>query len=228
MSQYRTHLPQLDGGLFLTDGGLETTLIFHDGLELPYFAAFHLLEDERRRGALRRYFEPLSSRSPATPALGFVLETPTWRANPDWGAKLGYSRAALADAQPRGRSTLMAELRERVRRRALADRDQRLHRPARRRLRPGRRDDAPTRRRTTTPGRSATFADTDADLVTAITHDLRRGGDRHRARRRGRPACRWRSRSRVETDGRLPTGQTAGRGDRARSTRRPAARRPTT
>ena len=47
MSKYRKQLPQLSGGLFLTDGGIETTLIFHDGLELPYFAAFHLLRDGR-------------------------------------------------------------------------------------------------------------------------------------------------------------------------------------
>ncbi|NIS67249.1 MAG: homocysteine methyltransferase, partial [Gemmatimonadales bacterium] len=40
MTRYRHELPQLQGGLFVTDGGLETTLIFHDGLELPYFAAF--------------------------------------------------------------------------------------------------------------------------------------------------------------------------------------------
>ena len=37
--KYRGRLPQLDGGLFLTDGGLETTLIFHEGFELPMFAA---------------------------------------------------------------------------------------------------------------------------------------------------------------------------------------------
>ena len=42
---HRERLPQLDGGLFLTDGGIETTLIFHHGLELPLFAAFDLLKD---------------------------------------------------------------------------------------------------------------------------------------------------------------------------------------
>jgi len=45
MTAYRTALPQLGGDLFLTDGGLETTLIFHDGIELPDFAAFVLLKD---------------------------------------------------------------------------------------------------------------------------------------------------------------------------------------
>ena len=67
MSQYRTRLPQLDGGLYLTDGGIETTLIFHDGLELPHFAAFHLLKDEAGTAALRRYFDPLRRDRPRQP-----------------------------------------------------------------------------------------------------------------------------------------------------------------
>ena len=57
MSPYRNALPQLDGGLFATDGGLETTLIYHDGLDLPCFAAFMLMRDERGVATLRRYFE---------------------------------------------------------------------------------------------------------------------------------------------------------------------------
>ena len=54
---YRHRLPQLDGRLFLTDGGLETTLIFHEGWNLPIFQAFTLLESERGRAALRAYFD---------------------------------------------------------------------------------------------------------------------------------------------------------------------------
>jgi S-methylmethionine-dependent homocysteine/selenocysteine methylase len=56
MTKYRSRLPQLDGGLFLTDGGIETTLIFLEGLELPYFAAFHLMEDAGGRAALHNYY----------------------------------------------------------------------------------------------------------------------------------------------------------------------------
>jgi hypothetical protein len=37
--RYRDQLPQLGGGLFMTDGGIETTLIFHGGFDLPEFAA---------------------------------------------------------------------------------------------------------------------------------------------------------------------------------------------
>ena len=56
MAKYRNKLPQLSNGIFLTDGGIETTLIFHEGLELPDFAAFHLLRDKEGYEALRKYF----------------------------------------------------------------------------------------------------------------------------------------------------------------------------
>ena len=49
----RKRLPQLDGGLFLTDGGIETDLIFNDGMELPHFAAFDLLKTEKGRATLK-------------------------------------------------------------------------------------------------------------------------------------------------------------------------------
>ncbi|HET7717173.1 MAG TPA: homocysteine S-methyltransferase family protein, partial [Bauldia sp.] len=92
---YRRHLPQLDGDrIFLTDGGLETTLIYHRGFDLPLFAAFHLMRDAAGRDALRDYYRPYAEIA-ADGRLGFVLETPTWRANSDWGAKLGYGEAAL-------------------------------------------------------------------------------------------------------------------------------------
>jgi S-methylmethionine-dependent homocysteine/selenocysteine methylase len=94
-AKYRDQLPQLDGGLFLTDGGLETTLIFHEGWELPCFAAFVLLDSERGRKALGDYFDRYVPMAIAAGA-GFILESPTWRANPDWGAKVGYGKQALA------------------------------------------------------------------------------------------------------------------------------------
>ncbi|MET0441686.1 MAG: homocysteine S-methyltransferase family protein [Casimicrobiaceae bacterium] len=95
MSKYRHGLPQLGPAVFLTDGGLETTLLFHDGVDLPYFAAFDLLKSDDGRATLRRYFERYSGIAKAR-GMGLVLETPTWRANPDWGAKLGYDASALA------------------------------------------------------------------------------------------------------------------------------------
>jgi S-methylmethionine-dependent homocysteine/selenocysteine methylase len=107
--RYRLALPQLDGRPFLTDGGIETTLIFLDGLDLPEFAAFPLLADEEGTQALRRYFEPYAELARER-RVGFVLESPTWRANPDWAAKLGYSEAEL-DGLNRRAIALMEEIR---------------------------------------------------------------------------------------------------------------------
>ena len=94
MARYRHGLPQHRGGIFLTDGGLETTLIFHDGLELPHFAAFVLLDSADGRAHLKRYYEAYL-RIARQHGLGFVLDSPTWRANPDWAARLGYDAAGL-------------------------------------------------------------------------------------------------------------------------------------
>ncbi|WP_203434325.1 homocysteine S-methyltransferase family protein [Nitrosococcus halophilus] len=97
MSQYRNRLPQLREDLFITDGGLETTLVFHEGIDLPYFAAFHLLKDDAGFDTLHHYFARYVKIARRW-GFGIVLEAPTWRANPDWGAKLGYDAVTLADA----------------------------------------------------------------------------------------------------------------------------------
>ena len=80
--------------LVLTDGGLETTLVFHDGIDLPDFAAFPLLDSTDGRAALRRYFEAFLTVAREHGA-AFQLDTPTWRANRAWGERVGYDRAAL-------------------------------------------------------------------------------------------------------------------------------------
>ena len=100
MAKYRNALPQLGGGVFLTDCGLETDLIFHEGFEMPLFASFPLLENEAGRTALRNYY--LRCAQVATEArLGFILEAATWRASRDWAVQLGYSSATLADVNRR-------------------------------------------------------------------------------------------------------------------------------
>ncbi len=110
MGKYRRHLPQCDGKLFLTDGGIETTLIFLEGLELPHFAAFDLLRDRAGWDALRKYYERYV-RIAVDNRVGFILESATWRASSDWGRKLGYSQEALAHAN-RDSIALMVELRK--------------------------------------------------------------------------------------------------------------------
>lgn len=95
--------------LFLTDGGIETTLIFHEGLELPYFAAFHLLREAKGRDALVRYYEQYIGIAKAD-VLRLILESPTWRASADWGEKLNYSQDEIA-AVNRDSIRLMLDLR---------------------------------------------------------------------------------------------------------------------
>jgi homocysteine S-methyltransferase len=103
-------LPQLSGDrLYITDGGLETTLIFHLGLELPDFAAFDLLRDEAGSEALRRYYEPYLEVA-RDQGVGIVLDSATWRASRDWGERLGYSAEELAEANRRA-VALIEELR---------------------------------------------------------------------------------------------------------------------
>ena len=110
MPKYRNKLPQLSDKLFLTDGGLETTLIFHDKIDLPYFASFDLLRTVDGTQRLRDYFERYIAMAKQS-GTGFVLEAPTWRANPDWAAKLGYSRKALAEVN-REAIDLLAKLQQ--------------------------------------------------------------------------------------------------------------------
>ncbi|MBY4607819.1 homocysteine S-methyltransferase family protein [Rhizobium sp. 9T] len=97
MAKYRNGLPQLKGGTFITDGGMETTMIFQEGIALPHFAAFILLASEDGRQRMRNYYRRYLdiARRHGT---GFVLDTATWRANPDWGQKLGYTAEALKAA----------------------------------------------------------------------------------------------------------------------------------
>src|SRR5690349_14769907 len=103
-------LPRLDGGrIFLADGGLETTMIFDEGIELPSFASFVLLRDARGRDALTRYYAgylELATRH----GLGFTLDTPTWRANAGWGAELGLSPDQL-DAVNRDAAAFLDDFR---------------------------------------------------------------------------------------------------------------------
>ena len=54
---HRESLSWLSAGRYVSDGGLETDLIFNRGIDLPEFASFPLVEDERGRGLLRDYYD---------------------------------------------------------------------------------------------------------------------------------------------------------------------------
>ena len=198
-------LPQLEGDLFLTDGGIETVLIFHEGLDLPEFAAFDLLKDEAGTEVLRSYYAPYVELA-AERGLGFVLESPTWRANPRWAAEIGYSEEEL-DAFNRKAIALMEEVR------AAAPDPSRIvisgcvgphddgYNPAEMLSAEAARDYHSTQ--------IGTFADTAAELVTAITmtYAAEAIGVTRAAADAGIPAV---ISFTVETDGRLPSGQPLG------------------
>ncbi|MGL6279299.1 MAG: homocysteine S-methyltransferase family protein [Gaiella sp.] len=102
-------LPHLDHGLHVTDGGLETVLVFHDGLDLPQFAAFPLLASDEGTARLRAYYADYAEIAVAQGA-GLVLESPTWRASPNWAEALGIPLDEL-DRLNRKAVALLAELR---------------------------------------------------------------------------------------------------------------------
>lgn len=110
MASYRKGLPQLSDRIFLTDSGMETAFIFQQGIELPFFAAFDLLKRKGGRKIIKDYY-----RSHALLArdrgVGFILEAFTWRANRDWGRKLGYDDRSLV-AVNRQAIELLAEVRD--------------------------------------------------------------------------------------------------------------------
>ncbi len=200
----RSALPQLRGpGLFVTDGGLETELVFHDGLDLPAFAAFPLLENVGGRARLRRYYDGYLGIARMHRA-GFVVETPTWRANPDWAGQLGYSVERL-DAINRA----AVELAEEVRAAATADGLIAVVSGC-----IGPRGDGYDPGAAMTPDEAqhyhavqiGTFASTSADQVTAITmtNAAEAIGLVRAAVAEGIPSA---ISFTVETDGSLPTGQ---------------------
>ena len=94
MTLIKRSSPVFNQGVYLSDGGLETTLIFHKGISLNHFAAFELLRHDEGKKALEEYYNPYLLLAEKF-RLGFVLESPTWRASCDWGFKLGYTHDEL-------------------------------------------------------------------------------------------------------------------------------------
>ncbi len=88
---------QTSGKLWLADGGLETVMIFLEGLDLPHFASFPLLDDLRGRAALTRYFTTILDMAKSLDT-GAVLDTVTWRASYGWGNVMGLSPMEIDNA----------------------------------------------------------------------------------------------------------------------------------
>ncbi len=206
MVKYRHQLPQLNRTPFISDGGLETTLVFHHGIDLPEFAAFDLLARTGGYALLRSYYKDYMELATAR-GIGFILESPTWRASRDWGRKLGYTPGDLREVNSRS-IAMMQELRQeaetpespmvisgcigprgdgyQVTAKMTVDQAQRYH-----------------------AEQIQTFSETQADLVSAFTINYTEEaiGITRAAQASGIPAV---ISFTVETDGRLPSGQPLG------------------
>lgn len=110
MKRYGFRIPQLDGGLFLTDGGIETTLVFHEKISLPDFASFTLLKTREGEAILKNCYREYA-RVARKFGTGVILESASWRASADWGKRLGYTRETLA-AAVRDSVRMLEEIRE--------------------------------------------------------------------------------------------------------------------
>ncbi|MGB8699718.1 MAG: homocysteine S-methyltransferase family protein [Thermosynechococcaceae cyanobacterium] len=204
MAPYRNHLPQLSNDLFITDGGIETTLIFREGLELPNFAAFDLLKHRAGYLALQKYFRTYATLA-QTYNVGLILESATWRANPSWGTKLGYSADALTEANRQAIALL-----HKIRREFETEQSRMVISGCL-----GPRGDGYNPTELMTEHEAAlyhlsqieTFGTADADMVTAMTMNYPEEaiGIARAAQSVGMPVA---IAFTVETDGRLPTGQT--------------------
>ena len=198
---YRNALPQLGDALFVTDGGIETALIFNEGFTLPDFAAFDLFRRTGGEAALRRYYGAYV-RIAAQFRAGMVLESATWRASTDWGRRLGYNAVQLADVN-RKAIHLLEDIR-------------REHRELSTVISGcvGPRGDGynPTHVMSTDEAQAyhreqiSVFSHTAADMVSAITMNYVEEaiGIARAAEEAGMPAA---ISFTLETDGRLPTGQ---------------------
>ena len=194
------HLPQMGAPLFLTDGGLETTLMFHFGLDLPDFAAFPLLDSPDGLHALAQYYSPYFDVAERE-GLGIIVDTPTWRASPDWAARSGYDVAGVADVNARAAAFV----------RGLADARSDVQTVVSGAIGP--RGDGYVVGATMNPDQAAEYhnvqvralADAGVDLVTALTmtHVEEAIGIAQASKERNVPCV---VSFTVETDGKLPSG----------------------
>lgn len=204
MAKYRNNLPQLSDEIFITDGGIETVLIFQEGLDLPEFAAFHLLKNDDGYQALQKYFRTFAAIARDYKA-GFILESATWRASSDWGAKLGYSEKDMADVN-RKAIDLLKDIRSEFENEKTKIVISGCVGPRGDGYIPTDAMSAEDARQYHIPQIKA-FSETDADVVTAITMNYVEEaiGITNAAKSFGMPVA---ISFTVETDGDLPTGQT--------------------
>jgi S-methylmethionine-dependent homocysteine/selenocysteine methylase len=94
MLRYRNKLPQLAGGVFLTDAGLETDLMFNHNIDIPHFAAHALLDNVSTRRSVQNYFRGYLQLA-CEHETGFILDSQTWKAHMHWAQDLAMSETEL-------------------------------------------------------------------------------------------------------------------------------------
>jgi len=166
MAKYRTSLPQLAGDLFISDGGLETTLVFEHGIDLPYFAAIDLMKDDAGRERIADYFRPYLDIAREY-GVGMILQACTWRGSPEWGERLGYTAEEFRELN-RKAIDLAAMLREEYERNATRVVISGCMGPRGDGYRPDLRMD-PDEAEAYHLTQARWLAETDADLLTALT-----------------------------------------------------------
>ena len=203
MAKYRHNLPMGKAKRFLLDGGLETTLVFLDGIDLPCFASYPLIAEQSGRKRLRDYYRQYAGIA-LKAGSGFILESVGWRANADWGAQLGHNAEHLA-AVNRESIRLMEDVRAQLETDAtpmvlsgcIGPRGDGYVADTAMTIEEARRYHS---------AQINTYAETAADMVTAMTmtNMEEAAGIAMAARQAGIPSV---ISFTVETDGRLPTGQ---------------------
>lgn len=203
-AKYRNSLPQLNGKTMLTDGGLETFLIFQLEIDLPCLAAINVLRMPDGEQIFRNYYKPYIDMALSSNR-GLILATSTWRAHRDWEAVMGYTHQEMVEAHHRS-AALMAAIRD-------------AHETAESPLvisgDMGPRGDGyvPTNIMSAAEAEAYhreqidTLAETEVDMITGLTLNYAEEaiGITNAAQKAGMPVA---ISFTLETDGKLPTGQT--------------------
>jgi len=192
---------------FLTDGGFETSLFFAEGFEAPEFAAIVLVDEPMARAAMERYFDRFLAMAEKA-GTGYVLDANTWRGCDTWAPRLGRTEADMARLN-RDAVRFAIAIRERWENRVCPILLNGVVGPVGDGYAPDAALDAATSERLHGP-QIAIFKEEGVDMVSAltITHVGEAVGVARAAASAGLPVV---ISFTVETDGRLPTGETIGK-----------------
>jgi homocysteine S-methyltransferase len=202
MAIHRSNFPNIEAELFLAYVGMETDLLFKRGIDLPGFASYPLLETQKGRAVLKEYFSEMIALG-REKGVGIILESPTWVANRDRGAAIGYAPGKIMQLNQQA-VALMSEVRS-----------EQGDVPTVISANLGPRDDAYAPRDQMSADEAERYhseqisalAETDVDVVSGYTlaYSAEAIGIVRAAKRFGLPVV---VSFTVETDGKLPTGAT--------------------